>query len=86
MTEVNIAANGRVDRSVMPPDDMLPMVGSSGGKFAMKFNPEHQQHGWIFYDNHGRWVTLRRALPHEIERAKAVIEMRKVLAGVPCKG
>ncbi len=66
-------------------DDMLPMVGSSGGKFAMKFNQEHQQHGWIFYDNHGQWVTLRRALPYEIERAKQIIEMRKVLAGVPCR-
>jgi hypothetical protein len=65
--------------NVMPLDDMLPMVGSSGGKFAMKFNPEHQQHGWIFYDNHGQWVTLRRALPHEVELAKAIIEMRKNL-------
>ena len=78
-------AQGPVDVNVMSQDDMLPMVGSSGGKFAMKFNPEHQQHGWIFYDNHGTWVTLRRALPHEIERAKAIIEMRQVLAGIPCK-
>lgn len=68
------------------PDDMIAMENAQGKKFALKFNPEHQQHGWIFYDNHGQWVTLRRALPHEIERAKAVIEMRKVLAGVPCKG
>ncbi len=78
-------AQGPVGVNVMPLDDMLQMVDSSGGKFALKFNPEHQQHGWIFYDNHGQWVTLRRALPHEIERAKAIIEMREVLAGIPCK-
>ncbi|HMU97837.1 MAG TPA: hypothetical protein PKA15_03530, partial [Chitinophagales bacterium] len=71
--------SGACKKNVMPLDDMLPMVGSSGGKFAMKFNPEHQQHGWIFYDNHGQWVTLRRALPHEVELAKAIIEMRKNL-------
>lgn len=66
-------------------DNMLPMVGSSGGKFAMKFEPGHQQHGWIFYDNHGTWATLRRGLPHEIERAKQIVEIRQVLDGVPCK-
>ena len=85
MNRETLPAQGPVDANVMPPDDMLPMVGSSGGKFAMKFSPDHQQHGWIFYDNHGQWVTLRRALPHEIERAKAIIEMRHVLAGIPCK-
>ena len=78
-------AQGPVDRGIMPLDDMLPMQDASGKKFALKFNQEHQQHGWIFYDNHGQWVTLRRALPHEIERAKSIIEMRKVLAGIPCK-
>jgi hypothetical protein len=67
----------------MPTDDMLPMVSSSGGKFAMKFNPAHQQHGWIFYDNDGQWVTLRRAFPYEIELAKQIIEMRRVLTGIP---
>lgn len=72
--------------NVMPLDDMLPMVGSSGGKFAMKFNPEHPQHGWIFYDNHGQWVTLRRALPHEVELAKAIIEMRKYSPNVAIEG
>ncbi len=66
--------------------DMLPMRNASGEKFALKFNPGHEQHGWIFYDNHGTWVTLRLALPHEIERAKQIIEMREVLAGVPQKG
>lgn len=78
-------AAGPLDRRVMPMDDMLPMESAQGKKFALKFNPEHQQHGWIFYDNHGQWVTLRRALPHEIERAKQIIEMREVLAGIPCK-
>ena len=67
------------------PNDMIAMENAQGKKFALKFNPTHQQHGWIFYDNHGQWVTLRRALPHEIERAKAIIEMREVLAGVPCR-
>ena len=79
------AAQGPVDGRVMPPGDMLPMENAQGQKFALKFNPEHRQHGWVFYDNHGQWVTLRRALPHEIERAKSIIEMREVLAGIPCK-
>jgi len=61
------------------------MENAQGKKFALKLNPAHPQHGWIFYDNHGKWVTLRRALPHEIERAKAIIEMREVLANVPCR-
>lgn len=65
--------------------DMIAMENAQGKIFALKFNPTHSQHGWIFYDNHGQWVTLRRALPHEIERAKAIIEMREVLAGVPCR-
>ena len=78
-------AQGPVDVNVMPPDDMLPMENAQGQKFALKFNPAHQQHGWIFYDNHGQWVTLRRALPHEIELAKEIVEMRQVLAGIPCK-
>ena len=68
-----------------PQTDMIAMENAQGKKFALKFNPTHSQHGWIFYDNHGRWVTLRRALPHEIERAKGIIEMREVLAGVPCR-
>lgn len=67
------------------PDDMIAMENAQGKKFALKLNPAHPQHGWIFYDNHGQWVTLRRALPHEIERAKAIIEMREVLANVPCR-
>lgn len=85
MNHETLPAQGPVDVNVMPPDDMLPMENAQGKKFALKFNPEHQQHGWIFYDNHGQWVTLRPALPHEIERAKAIIEMREVLAGIPCK-
>ena len=84
MEEAPIAA-GPLEASVMPPDDMLPMENSQGKKFALKFNPDHPQHGWIFYGNHGQWVTLRRALPHEIERAKAIIEMLKVMARIPCK-
>lgn len=84
MEQAPIAA-GPLEAAVMPPDDMLPMENAQGQKFALKLNPQHQQHGWIFYDNHGQWVTLRRALPHEIERAKAIIEMREVLAGIPCK-
>lgn len=67
------------------PDDMIAMENAQGKKFALKLNPAHPQHGWIFYDNHGQWVTLRRALPHEIERAKGILEMRQVLAGVPCR-
>lgn len=84
MEQPPIAA-GPLEASVMHPDDMLPMENVNGQKFAMKFNPEHQQHGLIFYDNHAQWVTLRRALPHEIERAKQIIEMREVLAGIPCR-
>ena len=84
MEQAPIAA-GPLEASVMPQDDMLPMENATGKKFAMKFNPKHQQHGWIFYDNNGQWVTLRRALPHEIERAKQIIEMREVLAGIPCR-
>lgn len=65
---------------------MLPMKNASGEKFALLFDPGHQQHGWIFYDNHGQWVTLRPALPNEIERAKQIIETRELLAGIPQKG
>jgi len=66
--------------------NMLPMQNASGKKFALLFDPEHQQHGWIFYDNHGQWVTLRPAFPEELERAKQLIECREVLAGIPQRG
>lgn len=79
------AVAGQVERRVMPHDDMLPMTDPIGRKFALKFNPEHQQHGWIFYDNHGQWVTHRRALPHEMERAQQIVELNEALAGVPCR-
>ena len=85
MSQEQMLAKGPVDGRDMPLDDMLPMENKHGQKFSLKFNPEHPQHGWIFYNNHGQWVTLRRALPHEIERAKAIIEMRGVAAGIPCK-
>lgn len=65
---------------------MLPMQNAEGKKFALLFDPEHKHHGWIFYDNHGAWVTLRPALPNEIERAKQLIEAEEVLAGIPQRG
>lgn len=63
----------------------IQLFNLSGRRYSIKYDRGSPQHGWIFYDNHGQWVTLRPALPHEIERAKAIIEMRKVLAGIPCK-
>lgn len=62
---------------------MLSMRSASGEEFALKFEPGHQQHGWIFYDNHGTWVTLRPALPHELSRAQAIVEFEK--RHTPCK-
>ena len=64
---------------------MIAMENKKGEKFAMKFSPEDKQHGWVFYDNRGQWITLRLALPHEIERAKKLIEVQEVLNGIPCK-
>ena len=76
-------AQGPVDVNVMPPDDMLPMENAQGKKFALKFNPEHQQHGWIFYDNDGTWITLRRATDYEMMRAEAIIKMRDEVTNGP---
>ena len=65
--------------------ERLLILASGDPAEAIEVIVRTEQPTLIFYDNHGQWVTLRRALPHEIERAKAVIELREVLAGVPCK-
>lgn len=65
---------------------MLPMQNAQGEKFAFKWAPGHQQHAWIFYDNYGTWVTLRPAMPNEVQRAERMIEMEKMLRGIPTKG
>lgn len=65
---------------------MLPMENSRKEKLAMLFEPGHQQHGWIFSDNHGTWVTLRQGLPHEIARGESLIELQSVMQNIPTKG
>lgn len=64
----------------------LDVVEFGDGKHAVCMNPENQQYGWIYYKHaDGHWVTLRRALPQEIERALNHIKMMKELFGIPCR-
>ena len=65
---------------------MLPMENKRGEKFAFMFEPANKMHCWIFYDNHGQWVSLRPAMPHEVERAKFLMEVEAALNGIPTKG
>ena len=53
-------------------DSMIPMRSAEWKKYALKYEPGHQQHGWIFYDNFGTWVTLRKATPEEMENAALI--------------
>jgi len=68
-----------------PNANMLPMADKDGKRYAMLYEPGHRHHGWIFYDNHGSWVTYRMGLMHEVLRASRIIEERQVAAGVPCR-
>lgn len=66
-------------------DGLLPMYNATGKRFALKYDPEHQQHGWIFYDNHGSWVTLRKATPYEMSRAEGILKLRDEFNLVECE-
>ena len=59
-----------------PNANMLPMADKDGKQYAMLYQPGHQHHGWIFYDNHGSWVTYRMGLMHEVMRASRIIDDR----------
>mgnify|MGYP003426297534 CR=1 FL=1 len=67
-----------------PDANMLPMADKNGKRYAMLYEPGHQHHGWIFYDNHGTWVTYRVGLMHEVLRAGRIIEDKK--RHEPCQG
>lgn len=58
--------------------NMILMRNADREKFALLYEPGHSQHGWIFYDNYGRWVTLRRANEEEMRKAKWISEMLRV--------
>lgn len=68
-----------------PNQNMLPMADKDGKRYAMLFEPGHKMHCWIFYDNHGTWVSYRMGLMHEVLRASRIIEEREAAAGVPCR-
>lgn len=67
-----------------PTTNMLPMADKNGKRYAMLYEPGHRQHGWIFYDNHGTWVTYRMGLLHEVLRASRLIEAR--MRDIPQRG
>lgn len=67
-----------------PDANMLPMADKDGKRYAMLYEPGHRQHGWIFYDNHGTWVTYRMGLMHEVLRAGRLMEDR--MRDVPQQG
>ena len=46
------------------------IITTYNGKNAIDINPESNFYGWIYYKGgEGQWVSLRRALPQEVQDA-----------------
>jgi len=48
----------------------IQLFNLSGRRYSIKYDRGSPQHGWIFYDNDGTWITLRRATDYEMMRAE----------------
>ena len=62
------------------------MIVSKDGVHAVCLNPDARHYLWVHYDNHGTWVSLRPALPSEVEHAKIRLSHMEVFLDIPQRG
>jgi len=63
------------------------MIEHPSGKYAICVDSENKACGWVFYKHvDGQWVTLRLALPGEIEGALKRYAQIKIELDIPEKG
>lgn len=71
----------------MTPNEQIAsrMIVAANGQ-AVCLDKNSRFNCWVMYDNHGAWVSLRPALPTEIEAAKRQLATLEVFENIPCKG
>lgn len=56
---------------------MIECQTEHGRPRAIQTDVSHPQYGWVFYATEdGRWVTLRKAMPNELEEAESIRRSR----------